>query len=75
MNELFMKDFSSVIELSVEAINDDLDLQGMLAWDSLAYLSTIALIDRHFSILFDNDDLKSIRYFKDLKLLIIDRLK
>ncbi|MCX7121986.1 MAG: hypothetical protein NTZ67_09510 [Gammaproteobacteria bacterium] len=74
MNENFIRDFSSIIEVSPQEMNDDFNLQNASEWDSIACLSTITLVDRHFRVLLSNDDFKSIRYFKDLNLAINRRL-
>ena len=75
MNDNFISEFASIIEMSPLKINDDLNLKSLAEWDSIACLTTITLVDRCFKVLLSNDDFTAIHYFKDLKDMITKKLE
>lgn len=75
MNDHFIREFSSIIEMSPLKINDDLNLKGLAEWDSIACLTTITLVDRCFKVLLSNDDFTAVHYFRDLKNVIAKKFE
>ena len=74
MNNHFIQEFSSILEMPVELITDDFRLQDRVEWDSFAYLSTIGLVDRCFNVSLSAEDFKAIRTFSDLNNAISRKL-
>ena len=52
----FLKDLAEVLEVNPSELEGDFELTSEV-WDSLTVLATIALVDEHFDIAVDGDDL------------------
>lgn len=65
----FASEFADVIEIAPAEIHESFDL-GEHGWDSLAILSTIALIDEHYGKTVDTKALGACRTFGELQALI-----
>ncbi len=58
--ENFLADFAELFELSRGELNESFVFQNHSLWDSLAIVSTIALIDEHFNLTIAGDKLKAM---------------
>lgn len=70
MNGKFAEEFAALMEVPVERITDDFRMEEQASWDSLALLSTIALIDSLFQRVLDPTELQAAQTFGDLKRLL-----
>lgn len=73
MNNQFITEFATIVEVSPEVLSPEFDLVNDSEWDSLAYISTIALVDKYFDIVLASDDLESVKTFSDLGNLVTKR--
>ena len=69
MNE-FNQAFAEIIEVDMNLLEASFSLVNSAAWDSLAFISTIALVDQFFGIVLESDALESVQNFGDLTQLI-----
>jgi len=71
MEEKFIKDFKEILEME----NDEIQLSDRFReyekWDSLAYLSLIAMIDEDYDIQIEGNEFKKLNTIQDL----IDAIK
>lgn len=65
----FYEGMADIFEISLGEIKPELDLQSV-AWDSLAIVSTIALVDDCFNIMLDGKSLGSCETLADIEKLI-----
>ena len=68
MNQ-FYEGLAEIFEISIDKIKPELDMQSV-AWDSLAIVSTIALVDDCFNIMLDGKSLGSCKTLVDIERLI-----
>lgn len=73
MNQ-FYEGLAEIFEISLEEIKPELDMQSV-AWDSLAIVSTIALVDDCFNIMLDGKSLGSCKILADIEMLIASARK
>ncbi len=73
MNQ-FYEGLAEIFEISLEEIKPELDMQSV-AWDSLAIVSTIALVDDCFNIMLDGKSLGSCKTLADIEMLIASARK
>lgn len=66
----FIEDFAALLEVSPERITDDFNMVEDAVWDSLAFLSTIALIDTHYQKVVDPMALQELITFGQLRALV-----
>lgn len=74
VNQSFINDFAKIIEVSPNLINEEFDIEHSSEWDSLACISTIALIDKYFNVVLESDAFTNIGQFKNLCQLINERV-
>ena len=67
--ELFCDEFSTLIGIERSLIHKDSKLSN-LNWDSMALISTMALIDEIFSIVISGDQLTQCETFGDILALL-----
>ncbi|CAN1568167.1 AcpP Acyl carrier protein [Burkholderiaceae bacterium] len=67
--EKFLEGLAEVFELETADVTPELSL-STIAWDSLAIVSTIALIDEHFDVMVDGQALASCETVADIQKLI-----
>jgi acyl carrier protein len=68
-NAIFMNDLATLIEANPAELRDDYELNDN-NWDSMAVISGIALIDRHFGVTVPGDALVSCGSVGELLSLI-----
>lgn len=66
----FIEKFATIIEVSEEQLTPDFDLINGSDWDSIGFISTMALVDKCFGIVLDSDALANVKTFGDLLKLI-----
>ncbi|CAJ0809891.1 MULTISPECIES: acyl carrier protein [Ralstonia] len=69
-DQKFIEDFAALLEVSPERITDDFNMVEEAVWDSLAFLSTIALIDTHYQKVVDPMALQELTTFRELRALV-----
>lgn len=70
MSARFLNEFSEIFEVSPDEMGSNFKFNADLHWDSLAIVSTIALIDEHFNITVKADDFVSCKTFEELTRMI-----
>ena len=70
MENKFIELLADVLEIETSLINESLKLDVEDNWDSIAILSTIALIDDAYEIQLEGEDLRNCSNPKDLYDLI-----
>ena len=67
----FYEGIAEILEVEVEEISPDFSLQAEdIAWDSLAVVSTIALVDDCFNVMLDGQALGACITVSDIEGLI-----
>jgi acyl carrier protein len=68
--EEFTAEFSKILSIDPHEIGPETKLQDILAWDSVAYLNVMVLIDENFGIAVKPEVFSQVECFADiLKLL------
>ena len=67
--EAFYEGLAEILEIDVTEISPSLDLTTM-DWDSLAFISTIALVDDCFNVMLDGQSLADCQTVADIEKLI-----
>lgn len=67
--EVFYAGLAEILEIDTDKVGPGLDL-SKLAWDSLAVISTIALVDEHFGVMLDGKSLAQCQRVGDIEALI-----
>lgn len=66
METKFLDLFKEVLEIEDKEISLNDEFREYDEWDSLAYLSVIAMLDDEFEIVIETEDFKKIRTVGDL---------
>jgi acyl carrier protein len=67
--ETFYAGLAEILEIEASEVGPELDLTK-LAWDSLAVVSTIALVDEQFDVMLDGKALAQCARVADIEALI-----
>ena len=62
---IFLRELGSVLRVDAEAARPDLRLEDVV-WDSLAVMSTVALIDEHCGLTISGDELAGCETLGDV---------
>lgn len=62
----FLNSLEEILELDPNTLTGDEALQDLEQWDSLAFLSVIAMADEHFNIVIQGDKLEKVKTVEDL---------
>ena len=62
----FTKEFAQLIDLSPADLRIDTDLSSIDTWDSLAYLTTMVMIDEKLGITLRPEIISRARKFQDI---------
>jgi len=73
MTSKFIEELSGILEVPVDCITDEFRLDSSPAWDSLAFISFIALVDRHFDVIIDGERLINAKNIGELKSFFIKK--
>lgn len=70
----FLDAIAEIVELDEGALKGDEVLADIDEWDSLAFLSVIAMADEEFDLVIQGDKLEQIKTVDDLVALVSDHL-
>ncbi|QYK14183.1 acyl carrier protein [Shewanella rhizosphaerae] len=70
----FLNALEEILELDENTLKGDEVLMDIEQWDSLAFLSVIAMADEHFDIVIQGDKLEEIKTVGDLVGLVEEHL-
>ena len=70
----FLNAIAEIVELDEGALKGDEVLADIDEWDSLAFLSVIAMADEEFDLVIQGDKLEQIKTVDDLVALVSDHL-
>ena len=70
----FLNSLEEILELDDNTLKGDEALIEIEQWDSLAFLSVIAMADENFDIVIEGDKLEGIKSVNDLVALVADHL-
>ncbi len=70
----FLNALEEILELDNNTLKGDEVLMDLEQWDSLAFLSVIAMADETFNIVIQGDKLEEINTIGDLVNLVAERL-
>ncbi len=62
----FLQNIKETLEIEGRELSLTDHFREYEEWDSLAYLSTIAMIDDEYSIVFDSNDFKTLETWNDV---------
>ncbi|MBT1444942.1 acyl carrier protein [Shewanella sp. JM162201] len=72
--EHFLNALEEILELDAGTLKGNETLADIDTWDSLAFLSVIAMADEHFNIVIQGDKLEQISTVNDLVGLVQEHL-
>ena len=70
----FLNNLEEILELDANTLSGDEVLMDLEQWDSLAFLSVIAMADENFNIIIQGDKLEKIKTIADLIALVEEHL-
>jgi len=70
----FLNELEEILELDPNSLKGDEVLSDIDEWDSLAFLSVIAMADENFDIVIEGDKLEKIQTVADLISLVKEHL-
>ncbi|NRA61820.1 MAG: acyl carrier protein [Psychrobium sp.] len=70
----FLNELEEILELDSDTLQGEEVLLEIEQWDSLAFLSVIAMADEHFDIIIQGDRLEKIKTVADLTALVEEHL-
>lgn len=71
----FLNALENIMELDDNTLKGNEQLIDMRQWDSIAFLSVIAMLDEKFGIIIQGDKLEKITNVADLVALVADNLE
>jgi acyl carrier protein len=66
VEDSFINEFAGVLEVGANALHSNFRMDESVAWDSLAFISAIALVDKHYNMILDSDVLMNLGSFGEL---------
>jgi acyl carrier protein len=73
MEELFLEKFREVLDISDKELQLDDNFREYEEWNSLVFLSLIAMIDEDYDVIIDGKDFKLLKTNADIIQAIKDR--
>jgi acyl carrier protein len=70
----FLNNLEEILEIEQNSLHEDMELAELPSWDSLAFLSVIAMADDEFDIVIEGHLLEKVEKVSDLTRLVIDHL-
>lgn len=64
--KLFIENFADALEIESEVLCKDTEFRNLDDWDSLSYLSVIAMLDEEYAIQIEQEDFGKLVTIKDL---------
>lgn len=71
MEQQFIEKFKETLEIEDHEVLMDDEFRTYPEWDSLAYLSVIAMLDEEYDMLIETEDFKNLRTIRALYLAAI----
>jgi acyl carrier protein len=62
----FLEEFAEMLGMRADELTPSTQLSNLNNWDSVAYLSTMVLIDEKFGVTISPDDLTSAQTIQDI---------
>lgn len=72
--DAFLGDFADVFDVDTARLAKAFDLPKSDEWESVALISTIALVDEHFNVTLKADDLVRMKTLNDLFTFVEQRV-
>jgi acyl carrier protein len=66
MEQEFIEKFKEILEIEGRELSLDDEFRTYEEWDSLAYLSVIAMLDEEYGVLIEEADFRKLRTLRDL---------
>jgi acyl carrier protein len=66
MEEQFINKFKEILEITHEEISLDTKFRDLENWDSLSFLSVLAMLDEEFDVLIEGNDFRKLVTIEDL---------
>lgn len=66
MEEKFIELFKQILEIETDTVKLDTKFRELEEWDSLAYLSVIAMMDEEFDVVVEGNEFKKLITIADL---------
>ena len=66
MEERFIELFKETLEIEENSISRDTIFRDLDQWDSMAFLSVIAMIDEEYDVVIEGNDFKELKTIGDL---------
>lgn len=60
------KIMANIFKVDLSLINEDINIENLDEWDSLAHMNLITTIEQDFSIRFDDDLIEELISFKNI---------
>jgi len=73
MEEKFLQKFKEVLEITDRDLSLTDHFRNYEEWDSLAFLSLIAMIDEEYDVIIDGKDFKQLETVADIQQAIKER--
>ena len=66
MQEKFIELFKETLEIEDDSVRLDTEFRNIPQWDSLAFLSVIAMIDEEYDVVIEGNDFKKLITIADV---------
>jgi acyl carrier protein len=66
MLEKFIELFKETLEIEDDSVTADTEFRKLTQWDSLAFLSVIAMIDEEYDVVIEGNEFKKLITVSDL---------
>ena len=66
MEEKFIKNFKEVLEITHTEINLKTKFRDLENWDSISFLSVLAMLDEEYDIIIEGNDFRRLETIEDL---------
>ena len=66
---------SEVFGIQYDEINDNMNIDNVISWDSLGHLRLISEIEKEFSIQLNLSEISEILDYKSIKTIVLKHLK
>ena len=66
MEEQFVERFKETLEIEGQEINLDTRFRDLYEWDSLSFLSLLAMIDEEYDVIIEGNDFRQLETIKDI---------
>lgn len=70
----FIQEFATLIQIDSNKLHPEFDFKHESDWDSLTFISTLALVDRLYGVVLESDSLIKINKVNELVALIEARV-